>query len=95
MVLSWNKMPYIPKETRAEFDNHIDSLAELLAANFEPGALNYCISRLIWKLFRKKPSYTLGNNLIGVLECVKAEFYRRMLAPYEDSKISQNGDLDI
>lgn len=88
-------MPYIPKKNRAEFDAHVDALAEILAANLEPGELNYCISRLIWKLFGNKPSYTLGNSLIGALDCVKLEFYRRMLAPYEDAKIAQNGDLDL
>lgn len=88
-------MPYIPQNNRDKFDAQVDALANALATNLEPGELNYCISRLIWKLFGKKPSYTLGNSLIGALDCVKLEFYRRMLAPYEETKISQNGDLDI
>jgi hypothetical protein len=28
-----------------------------------------------------------------VLECIKQEFYRRKLAPYEEAKIKENGDL--
>jgi hypothetical protein len=57
------------------------------------GEVNYVISSIIWELFKYKRSYTIGNNLIGVLECVKQEFYRRQLAPYEDKKIKENGDL--
>ena len=31
---------------------------------------------------------------MGVLSCVGAEFYRRVIAPYEDKKIIQNGDVE-
>ena len=57
------------------------------------GELNFVISSIIWKIFDDNPSYTLGNNLVGVLECVKQEFIRRKLNPYEDEKIIENGDL--
>ena len=30
---------------------------------------------------------------MGVLECCKLEFYRRVAAPYEDIKIEENGDV--
>jgi hypothetical protein len=33
------------------------------------------------------------NKAVGVLECIKMEFYRRVAAPYEDTKIEQNGDV--
>ncbi len=32
------------------------------------------------------------NALIGVLESAKLELYRRMIAPYEDVKMKENGD---
>ena len=31
---------------------------------------------------------------MGVLDCVKQEFYRRKLAPYEDVAIQKNGDIN-
>jgi hypothetical protein len=40
------------------------------------------------------PSYTRGNELIGVMECVKQEFYRRRLGIYEDLKLKENGDIN-
>ena len=33
------------------------------------------------------------NQLIGVLECAKLELYRRLVTPYEDIKITDNGDV--
>lgn len=33
------------------------------------------------------------NDICGVLEAVKAEFYRRVAAPYEDLKIKENKDV--
>jgi hypothetical protein len=87
-------MPYIKNENRVKFDSYIDALAKKLCEEkFEPGEFNYVVSRLIWKIFTLTPSYTLGNNLIGALECIKSEFYRRLLTPYEEKKIVENGDL--
>lgn len=39
------------------------------------------------------PSYKIINEIIGVLECVKLEFYRRIAAPYENDKQQANGDV--
>lgn len=94
-------MPYIKQEDRKRFDPHINALAEELnkPSSISPGEFNYVVSRLLWKLWvgdkHRSPSYTLGNILIGALECVKAEFYRRFLAPYEDVKIKENGDVKL
>jgi hypothetical protein len=38
-------------------------------------------------------NYKHINEIIGVLECAKQEFYRRVAAPYEDTKIQENGDV--
>jgi hypothetical protein len=39
------------------------------------------------------PNYDNFNEVIGVLECMKLELYRRMIAPYEDTKCKENGDV--
>jgi len=90
-------MPYIEPKDRSRFDPHIDELVnELEITNpISPGDVNYIVSRLIWKLWMNNRSYTLANNLIGALECIKAEFLRRFLAPYEDVKIQENGDVKL
>ena len=33
----------------------------------------------------------LREEVLGVLQCVSYEFYRRAVVPYEDKKIEQNG----
>lgn len=32
-------------------------------------------------------------QILGVLSCVQQEFYRRVVAPYEDQKCRENGDV--
>jgi len=79
-------MPYIKKERRLDF---IDLM--------EPettGELNYCFSTLcIDYLVLKGKSYSTLNDIIGALECAKLEITRRLIVPYEDKKIEENGDV--
>jgi len=93
-------MPYIKKEDRAELNQHIDSLVDMikdLSNNKLAGTLNYIISRLTWKLcgFNKsgKFSYSRLNTVAGAMELAKLEFQRRLVSPYEDLKIRINGDI--
>lgn len=72
-------MPYIRKEERGRYDGTINLIVDLLLdkfpadnkKNFQTGDLNYIMSSIIWQLFDVLPSYTRGNELIGVIECVK------------------------
>ena len=76
-----------------KYDHLIDKLMDELGENPSMGDINYCVSSLLWVIWRRNKSYSLANNIVGVLECIKFEFYRRLLAPYEDKKIEDNGDL--
>ncbi len=79
-------MPYIKPEQRerlAKGENPTDS-----------GELNYTITRILLQyLERKGKNYAHINEIMGVLNCVTQEFYRRWAAPYEDQKIQENGDV--
>ncbi|MCI0558113.1 MAG: hypothetical protein MN733_06430, partial [Nitrososphaera sp.] len=69
----------------------IDALSHYIN---DEGQLNYVITRLAQELAKAKGSnYAAFNAVIGVLECAKLELYRRIVAPYEDRKIQENGDL--
>lgn len=87
-------MPYIKQENREKFEPLLNEL-KFETINATAGELNYLISSLIWSIFDNNKSYSKANELIGVLECVKQEFYRRQLSPYEDKCIERNGDLEI
>lgn len=82
-------MPYIEEEYRKYFDPEIQEIVGNLS---NAGDLNYCITTLCNK-YLDEVRYSELNAIIGVLECAKMEFYRRMVAPYEDIKARQNGDV--
>jgi hypothetical protein len=90
-------MPYIIQSDRKQYNSAIKNLLDAISnygfSTVKPGDLNYIISKMVWEIFDKSPSYTKGNELVGVLECVKQEFYRRKLAILEDIKIKENGDI--
>lgn len=58
------------------------------------GELNYTLADTVDRyLFRRGVNYKTLNDVIGVLECLKLEVYRRIAAPYEDRKLSENGEV--
>lgn len=61
-----------------------------------PGELNYTITKHAHAYIRKHgQSYATYNAVLGALEAAKLELYRRLVAPYEDLKIHQNGDVTL
>lgn len=88
-------MPYIPKSDRKQYQHIISELAKLVPEErmSRPGHMNYLISLLINKVYGSDIRYADHNEVIGMLTCVKDEFYRRNTAPYEDLKIYSEGDL--
>jgi hypothetical protein len=80
-------MPYVDAEARRRLD-----------AGESPttaGELNYSITKLLNQYLERRgtPRYADWNEVIGVLECAKLEIYRRSIAPYEDHKMRENGDV--
>ena len=87
-------MPYISPANRPKFDAGLALLKEELGkSGYDPGELNYVISCLLYDGFAANPRYAEANKLLGVMEAAKLEFYRRKVAPYEDTKIVENGDV--
>ena len=81
-------MPYINQEIR-------DALTPRTSVDpGTPGPLNFQITKLIKNYIEINGlCYQNINDVVGALECAKAEFYRRVAAPYEDTKIEENGDV--
>jgi len=96
-------MPYIKTDSRKYLDEQIDQLAakfidKITSNDTLCGELNYTIFRIVDTLTNTKfigaeRRYARFNAIIGSLECCKQEIYRRMVAPYEDEKIIENGDV--
>ncbi len=90
-------MPYIKQELRNELDSIIDQFAKKVKeihaenpANTRDGLLNYSLTRLFNQVYANARYHDL-NELIGMLECCKLEYYRKYAAPYEDLKEKENG----
>ena len=87
-------MPYIKMEDRPKYEKPLTTLISTLKSqpveNID-GELNYIITRILKEAYPLR--YFNLNRAIGVLECCKLEFYRRVAAPYEDKKIKENGDV--
>ena len=59
-----------------------------------PGELNFLLTTNILNYCDERPiDYATYNEVLGVLEACKLEFYRRKLVPYEEAKIILNGDV--
>ena len=89
-------MPYIEQKDRHKLQPAIDVFRQYVdgcGVELTAGVLNYVISTIVWDEFDKNPGYTRANELMGMLQGVQSEFYRRKVAPYEDEKIEENGDI--
>jgi len=86
-------MPYIKQDKRTQLDPY---LAELAAKVTTEGELNYCIYKISCLLIeRLGESYGNYSMCSSAMEHAKLEWYRRRVAPYEDRKIEENGDIDF
>ena len=91
-------MPYIKQEIREAINIPIIGLADdiINVSDDKPaGTLNYTITKLIGEVYGQIETlrYQDFNEIIGILECCKLEFYRKQCAPYEDIKLKENGSV--
>lgn len=87
-------MPYIKSENRKKYEKVLQELLGILKAlppEEVDGELNYVVTKILKEVYPLR--YFHINKAVGVLECIKLEFYRRVAAPYEDLKIKESGDV--
>ncbi len=96
-------MPYVKQEQRKAIDPAVDALVVAIEKatteawpadkREEPdGCLNYAITTLLQKTIAPN-RYVKFERVIGILECAKLEMYRRGVAPYENKKAREHGDV--
>jgi hypothetical protein len=99
-------MPYIQQCDREKFEVDINStdyavglrtkMEKCVAGINDVGELNYFITCICQEYIKKNGlRYKYLNDVIGVLECLKLELYRKIGGPYEDIAIAKNGDVHI
>jgi len=85
-------MPYISEQNRRELmwvDRALEDLNE--SRKMSAGELQYVIALAIKHIGPE--NYQDMNDIMGALAGAQMEFYRRTVAPYEDTKIVLNGDV--
>ena len=90
-------MPYIEKKLR----NYLVESPVGLVKPKDAGELNFVLTTIVHNFLKRNGSALTGyqaryqdyNDAIGALEGAKLELYRRHIAPYEDKKITENGDV--
>lgn len=88
-------MPYIKIAQRHDLNDPIESLLDMLSiGGLQVGQLNFVLTRLVnGFVVRSGGNYAAHSAAHGVLSDVLMEHYRRRTAPYEDTKIIENGDV--
>ena len=93
-------MPYIKQEQRAQVDAQIKELTNSILNTIgddktqRAGVLNYTITKLLSEVYTlDKVRYNDLNEIMGMFECCKHEFYRMGITPYENLKLLENGSV--
>ncbi len=85
-------MPYIEKQRKAELKPLLDKI--YLSGS---GEITYAVSILMMNFLKHNSPHLLTfsvlNTCIGAVERALDEFKRRILDPYEQQKIRDNGDI--
>lgn len=90
-------MPYIQTKYRNVLDPHIEKLAAELnelqesGMQYYAGCFNYVVTRLLTLTVKRR--YMDMALAMGNLASIAQEFYRRVVAPYENKKCKENGDV--
>lgn len=92
-------MPYITQERRKKYDSFLCALVmSLEQQEHDNGDLNYCISKLVHEWLICHPDglrYDAASDGYKAMTAAAAEFYRVVLAPYEDAKSKENGCVSV
>lgn len=82
-------MPYVKMERRDALNKVVIAMTD--ADVKADGDLNYILYRFC--KYHVTPSYNNYKNFCGEIHQAATEIERRLLAPYEDKKIEENGDV--
>jgi hypothetical protein len=85
-------MPYLKKQDKNKFNKIITQVKKQPPQT--AGEINYLVTEIIHLYLASKGlNYQHINDIVGALDGAKVEFQRRIVGPYEDLKIQENGDV--
>lgn len=84
-------MPYIHQDIRKQL---LPPPTQWGNVPKDVGELNFVLTTTINQFLDTRiRDYAAYNSILGVLTAMQHEIYRRLIAPYEDQKIQENGDV--
>lgn len=89
-------MPYIKLQDKEVLNSLLEETLKLVSKPgfCTAGDLNYIFTVLAQSYLKGSGlNYNSLNTIVGVFESARAEFQRRVVGPYEDRKIEENGDV--
>ena len=90
-------MPYVEQKLRKQLAKWLNGLSTNLAwltdnGKKNNGVVTYVLYKILKDVYSNRNYETL-SNAIKVLETTKLEFYIKVIRPYEEKKIQENGDV--
>jgi len=90
-------LPYVTDKWKYKYQRCLVHLASRLIEDTMGGKENtgvvvYVVYLLLKRIYGEG-NFEVRSNALKVLESAKLEYYRRVIAPYEDKKIRINGDV--
>jgi hypothetical protein len=89
-------MPYIKQEDREnEGITNLQTVSQEVGYLCDNGGdMNFAFCTIVDEFIRQKGlRYQNISDIIGALDGAKAEFQRRIVGPYEDQKLAENGEV--
>lgn len=82
-------MPYVTPERRRQLNDWTE-----VKAIGNAGELNYVVSSLMYDFVERKGlKYQVVAEVQAAVHGALVEFERRLVGPYEDQKVLENGDI--
>lgn len=90
-------MPYIKQDKRALYNGYIKDITNQIDKIYITNKdRNTQMAYVIYKIIKDVYDvldWDIMSNALKVLEDVKLEFFRKVMTPYADGKIIENGDI--
>lgn len=90
-------MPYIKKKNRKRIDPFLDPLIRRIDTLTAKGQANtgftvYVFYKLLKEIYGPG-NFEIKSNALKALDAAGKEYYRKIMAPYEDRKEKENGPI--
>jgi hypothetical protein len=89
-------MPYVKEEIKQSLEPELKNLIDKLTPLLSSGIIVYVLYKIVKEVYgHSELGFDLMSEGNKVLDDASREYYRKVMAPYEDGKIEQNGNVEF